>query len=90
MSKRRANWFGQLPLTRRIFAVNLLTIVLLACGVLYLDAFRNQLSEERLGLIHREADMSASVLAATPPAARDSVLLSLARSTGSRIRLFGA
>ena len=67
MSKRRANWFGQLPLTRRIFAVNLLTIVLLACGVLYLDAFRNQLSEERLGLIHREADMSASVLAATPP-----------------------
>ena len=89
VSKRRANWFGQLPLTRRIFAVNLLTIVLLACGVLYLDAFRNQLSEERLGLIHREADMSASVLAATPPAARDSVLLSLARSTGSRIRLFG-
>ena len=89
MSKRRANWFGQLPLTRRIFAVNLLTIVLLACGVLYLDAFRNQLSEERLGLIHREADMSASVLAATPPGARDSVLLSLAQSTGSRIRLFG-
>ena len=88
VSKRRAIWFGQLPLTRRIFAVNLLTIVLLACGVLYLDAFRNQLSEERLGLIHREADMSASVLAATPPAARDSVLLSLARSTGSRIRLF--
>ena len=89
VSKRRANWFGQLPLTRRIFAVNLLTIVLLACGVLYLDAFRNQLSEERLGLIHREADMSASVLAATPPGARDSVLLSLAQSTGSRIRLFG-
>ena len=48
MSKRRANWFGQLPLTHRILAVNLLTIVLLACGVLYLDAFRNQLSEERL------------------------------------------
>ncbi len=89
VSKRRANWFGQLPLTRRIFAVNLLTIVLLACGVLYLDAFRNQLSEERLGLIHREADVSASVLAATPPAARDSVLLSIAKSTGSRIRLFG-
>ena len=89
VSKRRANWFGQLPLTRRIFAVNLLTIVLLACGVLYLDAFRNQLSEERLGLVHREADMTASVLAATPPAARDSVLLSLAKSTGSRIRLYG-
>jgi two-component system sensor histidine kinase ChvG len=90
MSKRRPNWFGQLPLTRRILAVNLLTIVLLAFGVLYLDAFRNQLSEERLTLIHREAEMTASVLAITPAAARDSVLLSLARSTGSRIRVYGS
>ncbi len=89
MSKRRPNWFGQLPLTRRILAVNLLTIVLLAFGVLYLDAFRNQLSEERLTLIHREAEMTASVLAMTPAAARNSVLLSLARSTGSRIRVYG-
>ena len=90
MSKRRPNWFGQLPLTRRILAVNLLTIVLLAFGVLYLDAFRNQLSEERLTLIHREAEMTASVLAMTPDPARDSVLLSLAKSTGSRIRLYGS
>jgi two-component system sensor histidine kinase ChvG len=90
MSKRRPNWFGQLPLTRRILAVNLLTIVLLAFGVLYLDAFRNQLSEERLTLIHREAEMTASVLAMTPAPARDSVLLSLAKSTGSRIRLYGS
>jgi len=90
MSKRRPNWFGQLPLTRRILAVNLLTIVLLAFGVLYLDAFRNQLSEERLTLIHREAEMTASVLAITPAATRDSVLLSLARSTGSRIRVYGS
>jgi two-component system sensor histidine kinase ChvG len=89
MSKRRPNWFGQLPLTRRILAVNLLTIVLLAFGVLYLDAFRNQLSEERLSLIHREAEMTASVLASTPTAARNSVLLSLAKSTGSRIRIYG-
>ena len=90
MSKRRPNWFGQLPLTRRILAVNLLTIVLLAFGVLYLDAFRNQLSEERLTLIHREAEMTARVLATTPAAVRDSVLLSLARSTGSRIRVYGS
>jgi two-component system sensor histidine kinase ChvG len=82
-------WFGQLSLTRRILAVNLLTIVLLACGVLYLDAFRNQLSEERSNLIHREAQMTASVYATTPPAARNSALLSLARTTGSRIRIYG-
>ena len=90
MSRRGPTWFGQLSLTRRILAVNLLTIVLLACGVLYLDAFRNQLSEERMGLIRREAEMSASVLAAAPPASRNSVLVSLARSTGTRIRVFGA
>jgi two-component system sensor histidine kinase ChvG len=86
MSKRRPNWFGQLPLTRRILAVNLLTIVLLAFGVLYLDAFRNQLSEERLTLIHREAEMTASVLTIPPGAARYSVVLSLAKSRGRRIR----
>nr|WP_317617478.1 histidine kinase dimerization/phospho-acceptor domain-containing protein [Sphingomonas daechungensis] len=89
MNNRRPIWFGQLPLTRRILAVNLLTIVLLALGVLYLDAFRNQLSEERLNLISREAGMVAGVLAATPEQAQDSVLTSLARSTGSRIRVYG-
>lgn len=89
MNNRRTIWFGQLPLTRRILAVNLLTIVLLALGVLYLDAFRNQLSEERSSLIIREAEMTAHVYAATPPAARNAVLLSLAKSTGSRIRIYG-
>lgn len=90
MSKRRANWLRQLPLTHRILAVNLLTIVLLACGVLYLDAFRNQLSEERMGLIRREAEMSAGVLATAPVTSREAFLISLARSTGTRIRLYTA
>src|SRR5438552_10384376 len=89
MSKPRSLWFGHWTLAHRILAVNLLTIVLLACGVLYLDAFRNQLSEERSNLIHREAQMIASVYATTPPAARNSALLSLARTTGSRIRIYG-
>lgn len=89
MSKRRVNWFGQLPLTRRILAVNLLTIVLLACGVLYLDAFRNQLSEERLNLIRQEAEMSASTLAAVPQSARRAVIEALARSSDSRVRVYG-
>jgi two-component system sensor histidine kinase ChvG len=89
VSKRRDNWFGQLPLTRRILAVNLLTIVLLACGVLYLDAFRNQLSEERLNMIRREAEMSASTLQAAPPSALRPVIEALARSSDSRVRVYG-
>ncbi|MCH8615218.1 sensor histidine kinase [Sphingomonas sp. SM33] len=89
MSKPRSLWFGHWTLAHRILAVNLLTIVLLACGVLYLDAFRNQLSEERLGLIRREANMSAGALAVSPREARPKVLESLARSSDSRIRVFG-
>jgi two-component system sensor histidine kinase ChvG len=89
MSKPRSLWFGHWTLAHRILAVNLLTIVLLACGVLYLDAFRNQLSEERIGLIRREANMSAGALAVSPPEARHKVLEALARSSESRIRVFG-
>jgi len=89
MTKQRTAWFGQLPLAHRILAVNLLTIVLLAFGVLYLDAFRNQLSEERVNLIRREAKMSASVLAKTPQQSRPAVLEALARASESRVRVYG-
>src|SRR5690242_2345930 len=88
MSKARRPWFGQWTLAHRILAVNLLTIVLLAFGVLYLDAFRNQLSEERLNLIRREADIASSVLSA-PSISRDAVVERLARSSDSRVRLYG-
>ena len=76
-------------LVHRILAVNLLTIVLLACGVLYLDAFRNQLSEERTSLIRREAKISASVLARTPAQSRPAMLEALARASDSRVRVYG-
>ena len=90
MNRKRTAWFGQLPLAHRILAVNLLTIVLLACGVLYLDAFRNQLSEERVNLIRREAKMSADVLAKTPTQSRPAILETLARASDSRVRVYGA
>ena len=88
MSKRRRPWYGQWTLAHRILAVNLLTIVLLAFGVLYLDAFRNQLSEGQLNLVRREADIAASVLTAVPSASRDKVAEHLARSSDSRVRLY--
>jgi two-component system sensor histidine kinase ChvG len=89
MNRKRTAWFGQLPLAHRILAVNLLTIVLLALGVLYLDAFRNQLSEERVNLIRREAKMSAGVLAKTPTQSRPAILETLARASYSRVRVYG-
>jgi len=89
MNKPRRPWFGQWTLAHRILAVNLLTIVLLAFGVLYLDAFRNQLSEERLNLIRREADIAANVLA-EPSSSREEIVERLARSSESRVRYYGA
>jgi len=88
MNKRPA-WFGRLRLVHRILAVNLLTIVVLAFGVLYLDAFRNQLSEERSNLVRREAEMSASVLARAPPQSRQALLEALAKASDSRLRIYG-
>jgi two-component system sensor histidine kinase ChvG len=89
MSRRRSRWSRQWTLAHRILAVNLLTVALLAFGVLYLDAFRNQLSEERLRLVRREAAMTANALAAAPEQARNDIIQSLARTSGSRIRLYG-
>ncbi len=89
MSKPPTRWIGQRTLAYRILAVNLLTILLLGFKVLYLDAFRNQLAEERLELISREASMSARALAAAAPPARPPVLQALASASDSRVRVYG-
>jgi len=89
MNKPRPLWVGHWTLAHRILAVNLLTILLLALGVAYLDVFRNRLTEERLRQIRREALMAAASLEATPPEARSRVLAGLARTSDARIRLYG-
>jgi len=89
-SLSRSRWSRNWTLTHRILAVNLLTIVLLAFGVLYLDAFRNQLSEERLQLIRRETVMTANAINASPPASRPGLVAALARASNSRIRVYSA
>ena len=89
-SLSRSRWSRNWTLAHRILAVNLLTIVLLAFGVIYLDAFRNQLSEERLQLIRRETIMTANALKASPPASRLSLVTALSRASDSRIRIYSA
>lgn len=85
---RALTWSGRWTLAYRILAVNLLTLALLAFGVLYLDAFRNQLSEERVRRIEAEAAMLANALAAVPQEQRSAVVGSVADATRSRIRLY--
>ena len=84
------SWSGRWTLTHRILAMNVLTLVILALSLLYLDSFRNRLSKERIRQTRSEATVAAEALAAVPPTARDRVMASIGRTTGSRLRIYGA
>jgi two-component system sensor histidine kinase ChvG len=84
------SWSGRWTLTYRILAVNILTLVLLALSLFYLDSFRNRLSKERVRQTRTEAAVTAEALAAVPASARDDVMASIGRTTGSRFRLYDA
>jgi two-component system sensor histidine kinase ChvG len=84
------SWSGRWTLTHRILAVNILTIALLALSVIYLDAFRNQLSQERISQTENEAQLTAAALMSVPPTARQKAMADIARERGSRARLYGA
>ena len=83
-------WSGKWSLTHRILAVNILTVIIVALGIVYLDAFRNRLSKERLRLTEREAQLSAVALANAPAERRAAALGAIGRATDSRIRLYDA
>jgi two-component system sensor histidine kinase ChvG len=83
-------WTARWTLTWRILAVNLLTLLILALGVIYLDSYRNKLSRERLHRTEREAQISAIVARSLPPAQRAEALATITKSTHSRIRLYGS
>ena len=86
--RRVIPWRGEWTIAHRILALNLLTLVIFAVSVLYLDAFRNQLQDERLARLEREASLVAHSLAAAPPARQPALLQMLARATDSRMRLY--
>ena len=83
-------WTARWTLTWRILAVNILTVLILALGVIYLDAFRHKLSKERIHRTEREAQITAIIARSLPPAQRPDALAAIGQSTGSRIRLYGA
>ena len=64
--------------------------MLVALSTIYLDSFRNTLSEERVRQTRVEAVATASALTAVGSERRDVVLAGVSRSTKSRLRLFDA
>jgi two-component system sensor histidine kinase ChvG len=83
------SWSGRWTLAHRILAVNVLTLLLLAASVIYLDAFRNQLSNERIRQASREVAIAAQGLSLLEPARRGEALGGLARAGKARLRLYG-
>ena len=83
-------WSGQISLTRRILAVNIVALLLLAGGFFYLDSYRSRIVDYRVGQAMREARLIAAALATAAPGKRDALMLRLADDTGTRIRLYDA
>ncbi|HEY6662498.1 MAG TPA: stimulus-sensing domain-containing protein [Sphingomicrobium sp.] len=87
-SDLQLRWSGRWSLAHRILAVNVLTVVLLALSVLYLDQYRNRLSKERSRQTRIEATITAQAILAAGPEDRESILATISRSTGSRMRIY--
>lgn len=79
-----------MSLTRRILAVNILPIVLLAGSLFYLDAIRERLIDERLAQASQQAQLVATVINRVPPAQLGAEVERLGRATGARIRVLSA
>lgn len=81
-------WSSRVSLTPRILAVNIFALALLGGGFSYLDSYRSRMVDSRVARTQLEARLIAQALASATPERRDLLVLSLARDTGSRIRLF--
>ena len=83
-------WSGQISLTRRILAVNIIALLMLAGGFFYLDSYRSRIVDSRVAQAGREARLIGEAIASVDPDLRDALVLRLARDTGSRIRVYDA
>ena len=83
-------WSARVSLTPRILAVNIFALMLLGGGFWYLDSYRSRIVDSRVAQAQREVRLIAQALASATAERRDLLVLSLARDTGSRIRLENA
>jgi two-component system sensor histidine kinase ChvG len=69
--------------------VNAITLVLVALAILFLDSFRNQLEQERVRQVRREAHLAAAALGELPATARPLFFDRIGEASNSRFRLYG-
>ena len=82
-------WSGRWSLAHRILAVNVLTLVLVALSIVYLDSYRNRLEKERVHKVEAQAGLAAAALPGFAPAQRQAMLASLGRQSDTRMRVYG-
>ncbi len=81
-------WTNRISLTRRILAVNIFALAILAGGFFYLDSYRARLIDGRLVSIGREAALVATSLELAPEQDRPRLLTRSAQSIGLRLRIY--
>lgn len=81
-------WSRRLSLTSRILMVNVLPLVLLGGGVIYLDVYRKQLLDERFKLALVEAQIIAEALAGASNARQAALLIQLGKEQKLRLRIY--
>ncbi|WP_264175503.1 sensor histidine kinase [Allosphingosinicella flava] len=82
-------WSGRLSIKRRILAVNIFALAILAGSLFYLDSFRGRILSTRLAQVETEVEMIATAVAAVPGSERQALLAALGRKSGTRLRLYG-
>ncbi len=88
--REQVRWPTRLSLTSRILFVNVLPLVLLGAGVIYLDVYRKQLLEERFKLALVEAQITAEALAGATNERQEALLIQIGKEQRLRIRLYNA
>ncbi|QPC99479.1 ATP-binding protein [Qipengyuania soli] len=84
----KLRWSRRLSLTSRILFVNILPLVLLGGGVIYVDAYRKQLLDERFKLALVEAQITAEALAGATRQRQDALLIQIGKEQRLRLRVY--
>jgi two-component system sensor histidine kinase ChvG len=84
----KLRWSRRLSLTSRILFVNILPLVLLGGGVIYVDAYRKQLLDERFKLALVEAQITAEALAGATPQRQEALLIQIGKEQRLRLRVY--
>ena len=84
----KLRWSNRLSLTGRILLVNVLPLVLLGGGVIYLDSYRKQLLDERFKLALVEAQITAEALAGATAQRQEALLIQIGKEQRLRLRVY--